>query len=240
MSKYNPFGWHYEWLDNSIYTISLPGMATDKDNLFRGEARYLAHVCALTLPKGFTEQSAIEIYSVVIAHAVEFSCDEKYEKCDTSELSIEATSQELELTKNTILVCEGVASLLFAISLYESKKKEDAWAQLLHCQSLIQEAAQNNAMAQEVITKHRRQAYDRMMDGASKGGKSHHATDRQAFKDDYRADRDNNPGKPRAQIITDLNQYYCPKLAISTLENWAKQADDEDGFVRKGGRPKKR
>jgi len=76
--------------------------------------------------------------------------------------------------------------------------------------------------------------------GAREGGLTHHDLDRQAFKDDYRAERDDNPSsvKSRPAIIAELKEHYL-HLADSTLEKWAKEADKEDGFIRKPGRPKK-
>jgi len=74
----------------------------------------------------------------------------------------------------------------------------------------------------------------------SEAGKRHHAEDRNAFKNDYRAERDDEPSnvKSRPAIVADLMEHY-PKIVYSTLQKWAKEADKEDGFIRRGGRPKK-
>jgi len=79
-----------------------------------------------------------------------------------------------------------------------------------------------------------------ILEGASRGGRTHHASDRQAFKNDYKVERGDDPAtvKSRPAIIADLKEHYS-HLANSTLDGWAKGIDKEDGFIRKGGRPKK-
>ncbi len=79
---------------------------------------------------------------------------------------------------------------------------------------------------------------NKMYESASKGGKAHHAEDRQAFKNDYRHERKENPEKPRSRIIDDLTTHYSSRPR-TTLNTWAKDADMKDEFIRKGGRPKK-
>jgi len=83
-------------------------------------------------------------------------------------------------------------------------------------------------------------AYLRVIEGATKGGKAHHSDVRQAFKNDYRAERDDDPTVvvPRPNIIAQLKNIY-PDIATTTLEGWAKESDKEDGFNRPAGRPKK-
>ncbi|NWF37508.1 hypothetical protein [Mariprofundus sp. KV] len=72
------------------------------------------------------------------------------------------------------------------------------------------------------------------------GGKSHHADDRKAFKNDYRAERGTTAevSFPRQKVISELRKHY-PHIADTTLTVWAKQADKEDNYIRKPGRPKK-
>ncbi|RLL52185.1 hypothetical protein D8Y20_07855 [Mariprofundus sp. EBB-1] len=74
----------------------------------------------------------------------------------------------------------------------------------------------------------------------ARGGKLHHADDRQAFKSDYRDERGDEPdhSPTRPSICTSLKPHY-PSVADSTMLKWAKEADKEDGFNRKSGRPKK-
>jgi len=75
---------------------------------------------------------------------------------------------------------------------------------------------------------------------ASIAGKKRYGEPRKAFKDDYRAERGDDPdvAAPRPKTIDELKKFY-PEIATRTLERWAKKADKEDGFIRKGGRPKK-
>jgi len=72
---------------------------------------------------------------------------------------------------------------------------------------------------------------------AAISGKKHHAEDCNDFKKTYRLERAAHPNQSRAAIIERLAKRETVKR--STLAKWAKKADDEDGFVRKGGRPKK-
>jgi len=68
-----------------------------------------------------------------------------------------------------------------------------------------------------------------------KGGIVTHK-DKKNFQSDYRAER--LEGGPRSDNIKKTMKYY-PEAKESTLETWAKEADKEDDFVRKAGRPAK-
>ena len=76
-----------------------------------------------------------------------------------------------------------------------------------------------------------------MADWGAAGGRVS-SVDKAPFKVDYRSDRDKAPEKSRASIINDLCDVY-DETPLATLEKWAKEADDEDDFPRKVGRPKK-
>ena len=73
---------------------------------------------------------------------------------------------------------------------------------------------------------------------SSKGGRAHHEDIRNAFKNDYRNDRNDAPNKKRARIVDALAKHY-PEMVRTTLDDWAQEVDDMDGFIRKAGRPKR-
>jgi len=75
---------------------------------------------------------------------------------------------------------------------------------------------------------------------ASNAGKKRYGEPRKEFKDDYRAERGDDPdvAAPRPKTIAELKKFY-PDIATTTLERWAKKADKEDAFNRPAGRPKK-
>ena len=72
--------------------------------------------------------------------------------------------------------------------------------------------------------------------GASKGGQTLHK-DNLPFKEKYRTIRDSaeHQGKSREKHIDLAGVAFDTPFA--TLERWAKEADKEDGFIRKAGRP---
>jgi len=63
--------------------------------------------------------------------------------------------------------------------------------------------------------------------------------DKKPFQADYRAERDSDKSGTRQSIVDTLVEHY-PDSVRSTLLKWAKEADKEDGFIRKGGRPPKK
>jgi len=69
----------------------------------------------------------------------------------------------------------------------------------------------------------------------SKAGSVCH-NDKAPFQSDYREER--KQGCSRKTVVSLLKKHY-PSIPDSTLENWAKEADNSDGFVRKAGRKPK-
>lgn len=60
--------------------------------------------------------------------------------------------------------------------------------------------------------------------------------EKRMFLADYRADRSEDPTKPRAQLVKELSHLYS-NFKEGSLWEWAKAADKDDGFVRPRGRP---
>jgi len=80
---------------------------------------------------------------------------------------------------------------------------------------------------------------NKIIKGAKNGGAALHP-DNLPFKEAYRKERDLkiNKGKPRHCIISAIDMKF--KASLTSLETWAKEADKEDGFIRRGGRPPKK
>lgn len=70
----------------------------------------------------------------------------------------------------------------------------------------------------------------------TKGGKITHP-DKRLFQSDYRNERAS--GVSRVDCIEALKEFY-PAPKGSTLVTWATEADKDDGYIRKGGRPPKK
>jgi len=134
---------------------------------------------------------------------------------------------------STYMSGKALDSLRLAIS-YDKHELGIAWQMLCHASFIVGGALNHssNDISEAIHTT--------FASFGEKGGGLHHEPDRQAFKDDYRYERGDDPAnvKTRPAIFADLKEHYS-HLADSTLEKWAKEADKKDGFIRKPGRPKK-
>jgi len=133
-------------------------------------------------------------------------------------------SEKILGNKSNRLKMIAVYSFIKFLKKYQQGHMNEAWHQLILASSWSSMAS----------------GWRKFVAFGSRGGKAHHADDRQAFWNDYRAGRDDVSNKffTRPKLIESLKKYYLD-VPGSTLAKWAKQADHEDGFVRKGGRPKK-
>jgi len=139
----------------------------------------------------------------------------------------DCSRSESSLIKSAIYhAIENLEARLFS----SDWKAKDITISRLDLRALIETALYPSSYLRDV-------RFDRIIEGASKGGKSHHAADRDDFKETYRMERDSRPNDSRPSIIGLLEKRESAKR--STLIKWAKEADKEDGFIRKGGRPKK-
>jgi len=159
--------------------------------------------------------------------------DNEAKSVSGTDLSWQELCKEKGLNLSTYMAGQALDSLRRAIS-YDENELGIAWQTLCHASFLVGGALARGSNDNTDVFLYRFAYYGAI------GGSSHHADDRRAFKNDYRAERGNDPAnvKSRPAIIVCLKKHYS-HLVDSTLEKWAKEADKEDGFIRKAGRPKK-
>lgn len=132
----------------------------------------------------------------------------------------------------------GAMSLLMANEACRSIIRGAAWHEIAAYLLYMKDAATQAEIIDTLGTREWRKLR-KIHEGASKGGKSHHDKDRQSFKGEYRGERDLNPDTPRPEIVATFKDVYSP-IVYKTLLKWAKEADQEDNFIRKAGRPSKK
>jgi len=144
----------------------------------------------------------------------------------------EFVSSKTNISVSNLWRCHALEGLMDAIDNHEKGNYNHAWAYLMG--ATLFNGRVIGHKGGELIEFH-----TKIIDGAKKGGAALHK-DNLPFKEAYRRERDSeqNKGKTRAYIINIVDMGFGA-LASSML-TWAKQADLEDGFIRKGGRPPKK
>jgi len=212
-------GFPYEWLEPENHLMYDEVMQGEMSDLFRAEAQ----VIAMTVGRVLVDKKGWAYVERV---------NELRRKHTMSEF--ENFWQDFSNKENISLAdlwrCEALRLLMWAIEANDEGNEKSAWS-YLNSASLFTGRVIGLEGAEIP------ESFKRILEGASKGGKKHHAEDRNEFKETYRLERTHHPDEPRPTIVARLAKRESVKQ--STLARWAKDADREDGFIRKGGRPKK-
>ncbi|MDX8384248.1 MAG: hypothetical protein R8M45_09210 [Ghiorsea sp.] len=173
------------------------------------------------LPNGYSFVKALEIYNSSRNRDFDFHTTTYKDYCD---FMVRTSGESLA----TIYLCEAL-HLVDVASVYLLNDDE------MNFCGCISEA--NAALSMSLGMSGQPPSDMSFFKQSGKKGGEALSKDNTPFKKKYRQERDNanNKGITRRNLIDIIDMNFTAPL--SSLEKWAKEADKEDNFVRKAGRP---